>query len=271
MASLLLGYPNTLPDGTGLSGRKKKIPKVAVYVAGAAFAVTTGLTLLVLPYVRQAAKMQNPTQFMSHRNLAILSSRKRMPKAGPSTVPSLPASSSNMAQTAAGPAVHALSTVDEVRSRSGSSKIHANVLDVASISTDLLRDRSFNDREERSLYGVTPSSESDGEDHGPTSALLGFKALGIATALVFGSAGLGALIVAKMMGVGDMSEFTSRMRENLQSSMPSLISSVNKPGRSSDGFDGQAIEQWVAKIEADDAEEEAREEALLAEGGRRPS
>ncbi|WWD19446.1 hypothetical protein CI109_103906 [Kwoniella shandongensis] len=253
MASLLLGGFNTLPDGKDGEGKpKKKIPKVAVYVAGAAFAVTTGLTLLVLPFVKQAAKMQNPTQFMSHRNMAVLNSRSRLSEAATTTTdPSSPL---------AGPSRIASSAANDQLSRGS--------MPAPIVSPELLRDRNFNDREERSLYGATLSPNAEGDDHGPTSALLGFKALGIATAMVFGSAGLGALIVAKVMGVEDMSEFTSRMRENLQSSMPSLISSVHKPGRSTDGFDGQAIEQWVAKIEADDLlleEEEARKPAMELE------
>jgi hypothetical protein len=35
----------------------------------------------------------------------------------------------------------------------------------------------------------------------PMSGFMAFKALGIATAVVFGSAGLGAFVVAKLLGV----------------------------------------------------------------------
>ena len=57
---------------------------------------------------------------------------------------------------------------------------------------------------------MTPASEANPEEHfeeergEPVSAFLAFKALGIATAVVFGSAGLGALAVAKLLGVNDV-------------------------------------------------------------------
>jgi hypothetical protein len=60
--------------------------------------------------------------------------------------------------------------------------------------------RGFNDREEKELYGA-PLQE--GEEQ-PIGGLMGIQALGIATAVVFGTAGLGAWVVGKMMGVGDV-------------------------------------------------------------------
>jgi hypothetical protein len=38
----------------------------------------------------------------------------------------------------------------------------------------------------------------------PVSGFMAFQALGIATAVVFGSAGLGAWVVAKLLGVNDV-------------------------------------------------------------------
>jgi hypothetical protein len=63
------------------------------------------------------------------------------------------------------------------------------------------RAKVFNDREERSLYGAL---EGEVEQVSPW---LGAQALGIATAVVFGSAGLGAWVVAKILGVKDVSSF----------------------------------------------------------------
>lgn len=60
--------------------------------------------------------------------------------------------------------------------------------------------RGFNDREEKELYGA-PLQE--GEEQ-PIGGLMGLQALGIATAVVFGTAGLGAWAVGKMMGVRDV-------------------------------------------------------------------
>jgi hypothetical protein len=68
-------------------------------------------------------------------------------------------------------------------------------LDVGDVS--VRRSRGFNDREERELYG---SQSEDGEAQ-PVGGLMGLQALGIATALVFGSAGLGAWVVSKLLGV----------------------------------------------------------------------
>lgn len=43
--------------------------------------------------------------------------------------------------------------------------------------------------------------EMEEERGEPMSGFMAFKALGIATAVVFGSAGLGAFVVAKLLGV----------------------------------------------------------------------
>lgn len=44
-------------------------------------------------------------------------------------------------------------------------------------------------------------AEMEEERGEPMSGFMAFKALGIATAVVFGSAGLGAFVVAKLLGV----------------------------------------------------------------------
>ncbi|TYJ51485.1 hypothetical protein B9479_007948 [Cryptococcus floricola] len=89
----------------------------------------------------------------------------------------------------------------------------------------------------------------EGEGEG---ALLGAKAFGIATGIVFGCAGLGMWIVGKAVGAQGPEDFAVRMRHQLVTSMPALVGSVNKPGRSVDGFDGEAIEEWVGGLERED-------------------
>ncbi|WWC64349.1 uncharacterized protein I303_106959 [Kwoniella dejecticola CBS 10117] len=258
MASLLLGSPNSLPaDLRTPDGKRKKIPKVAVYVAGAAFAITTGLTVLIIPYVRQAAKLTNRTQFLSHRSQALLDARLKIPRAALPAASGTSSSSNPVPSSSSSSASHCPATL----STTSLSSSALNTLSPHPEAQDpiLLGSRSFNNAEEKALYGasLTPEEGEEGS-HEPVSGLLGFQALGIATALVFGSAGLGAFIVAKLMGVKDMTEFSSKMRESLFLSMPSLVSSVNQPGRSVDGFDGQAIEEWVAQLEKDDEAKEAR-------------
>ncbi|TYJ51483.1 hypothetical protein B9479_007946 [Cryptococcus floricola] len=83
-------------------------------------------------------------------------------------------------------------------------------------------------------------------------ALLGAKAFGIATGIVFGCAGLGMWIVGKAVGAEDPEDFAVKMRQQLVTSMPKLVGSVNRPGRSVDGFDGEAIEEWVEGLERED-------------------
>ena len=49
-----------------------------------------------------------------------------------------------------------------------------------------------------------------GEERGePMSGFMAFKALGIATAVVFGSAGFGAFVVAKLLGVDSVRSLSS--------------------------------------------------------------
>lgn len=192
MASLFLGPPKDE------NGNPKKIPKVAVYVAGAAvssqtrrsitnphsahwrrysstpdqqFAVTTGLTLLVLPFVRQAARMNSAPTFLSNRNMLRTPPSPSAPLAGPAEI------THKAATGTTGPTGPTVDTVDSIETVS-----HA--------------DKAFNDTEEISLYGAL-----EGNHHDPVSPWLGAQALGVATLLVFGSAGLGAWGVAKALGV----------------------------------------------------------------------
>jgi hypothetical protein len=52
-------------------------------------------------------------------------------------------------------------------------------------------------------------AEMEEERGEPMSGFMAFKALGIATAVVFGSAGLGAFVVAKLLGVDSVRPFRS--------------------------------------------------------------
>ena len=51
--------------------------------------------------------------------------------------------------------------------------------------------------------------EAEEERGEPMSGFMAFKALGIATAVVFGSAGLGAFVVAKLLGVDSVRSLSS--------------------------------------------------------------
>ncbi|KAK4683827.1 hypothetical protein P7C73_g6391, partial [Tremellales sp. Uapishka_1] len=195
--------------------KKKQIPRVAFYVLGAAGAVSIGLTVLVIPFIRQAAKLSNPTQFLSH------------------------------AHTYKAAAPRALARSPELED------LH-------------VRWSRFNEREERLLYG-SPSDEGTRKEES-LSALTGFKALGIATALVLGSAGLGIFGIWRVMG---MREFTDRMKGVLETSMPGLIDGVNKPDvedpnqsalaisepfveADGDSINEQAVDRWVERLESAD-------------------
>jgi hypothetical protein len=129
------------------------------------FALSTGLTLLILPFVRQAVRLNaSSTQFLSNRNLL--------------REPTVPPISSRIPRPD--------TSLPEVKVEAEDPAVRSS--------------RGFNDREEKELYGA-PLQE--GEEQ-PIGGLMGIQALGIATAVVFGTAGLGAWVVGKMMGVGDV-------------------------------------------------------------------
>ncbi|ODO10329.1 hypothetical protein I350_02558 [Cryptococcus amylolentus CBS 6273] len=272
MASILLGEPNTLPTDPivpGTEKKKRQIPKVAFYVAGSAFVMTIGLTAMVIPYVRQAARSINRPEFMSNRHMPILASRKYpsplVPPLASDAVSSLTSASAPLGGKAKASALPAYS--------------HPTFAAEMPISEeDILREeaaksRLFNAREERALFGGSlmlqkkdGSALGEGEEEGEggeggeggkegdnmEGALLGAKAFGIATGIVFGCAGLGMWIVGKAVGAEDPEDFAVKMRQQLMTSMPALVTSVNKPGRSVDGLDGQAIEEWVEGLERED-------------------
>lgn len=70
------------------------------------------------------------------------------------------------------------------------------------VSTSLSTLSSGSTRNSSEMPLVEDTMEPEPEDRGePMSGFMAFKALGIATAVVFGSAGLGAFVVAKLLGV----------------------------------------------------------------------
>lgn len=163
------------------------------------FAITTGLTLLILPYARQAARMNRiPPEFRSNRHLAI--KRHRPDSAHP------PVSSATSAEQSIGPDIG---------------------------------------------EGEGNFRDTDGPGE-PMGGLMAFKAFGIATAVVLGSAGLGAWGVAKFLGVKDVSlslfpsftnlaadnvkmeEFSLKMREKMEIGMPGLTTGMRKYGAEPD-------------------------------------
>jgi hypothetical protein len=170
------------------------------------FAVTLGLTALVIPLLRQATRSikSSPIEFRSHRNL------------------DLPFLSSSRPYISTAHSHPAFPTTSSSSSSSSSSSRQ-----LAERQAAQARARRFNTREERYLYGsspakhrTSPSSDDDDDDDlaglGGGSGggggggdqgdpLIGLKALGIATAMVIGCAGLGVFAVAKLLGVRDVS------------------------------------------------------------------
>lgn len=112
------------------------------------FAITTGLTLLILPYARQAARMnRTPTEFRSNRHL--------------------------------------------LTARPSPTRVASDVNRIPSEGADSTSETS------------SEANQPRGE---PMGGLMAFQAFGIATAIVFGSAGLGAWGIAKLLGVNDVSK-----------------------------------------------------------------
>ncbi|WVQ84896.1 hypothetical protein IAT38_007059 [Cryptococcus sp. DSM 104549] len=124
--------------------------------------------------------------------------------------------------------------------------------------------------EQAELEELEREGSAEGRQLGAMTAA---KAFGVATVLVWGVAGLGLWGVAKAVGAEDMDDLSLKMREQLATAMPVLASSVNQPGRSVDGFDGEAIDEWVAGLEREDelAERAELERERAAEAARRPS
>ncbi|CAK9784421.1 hypothetical protein CC85DRAFT_327567 [Cutaneotrichosporon oleaginosum] len=200
-------------------------PKVAVVVAGAALAVTVGLTILVIPYVRQAAKIQ-----------------------------------------AAEAAEHALkASARATRAEAGEVEAPLTFRE----KLDALKNAKTEEMEDEG------SEAEPAEPVEPVSPWLGFQALGIATAIVGASAGLGVWGAAKLLGVNSMEEFAARMRGSLEETYPELIQQVRREGDEAPvdapdlltrhgEFNEPKFDDWIRGIEAEEAAAAAADKASKA-------
>ncbi|KAL7418604.1 hypothetical protein Q5752_007062 [Cryptotrichosporon argae] len=245
MASLLLSRAGKNESDASDAKARPRIPKVALYVSGAAFALTVGLTALVLPLVRQAAKYQQPPQFIAWKH------RARPLRTPRPTTPAASRAHATVSSRVLPPAAGSSSSSVRSQPHPSSALPAASALPALPDAEATWRARAFNDREEDRLYGRPLNGEGAGDDATPVSPWLGFQALGIATAGVLGAAGLGAWAVSWALGVGDMDGFNARVRALLADGMPALVDGVHACDRA-DGteargdIDDDAVEAWVA-------------------------
>lgn len=258
---------------------------------------------MVIPFVRQAAKTMNGPQFMSHRNLEHLASRRfpspslssfasssipprQVRDSSPPVPPPSALKSAIPAYSSASISAEIPISEEDIKHLGEGSKSTLDPVVQAEESAETIKSRLFNAREEKALYGSSlmplssnTASEGEGEGGGDKmeGALLGAKALMFATTLVVGFTGLGMWAVGKAMGAEDVrfsfllllpvtpidvlylclsknqpADFAVKMRQQLVLSMPQLVTSVNRPGRSTDGFDSEAIEKWVNELEREE-------------------
>ncbi|WVO12429.1 hypothetical protein L204_100028 [Cryptococcus depauperatus] len=240
MSSPILGEPNSLLASS--EKPKKKLPKVAYYVGGSAMALTLGLTALVVPFIRQAAKSMNRPEFLSNHHLPALTSRRFPTSSFTAPLSKIELSLPNSPHT--DPTAESVMCTEEVPSE------------------QLIKSRLFNSREEQSLFGASlmplsssPTAQSQ-QEHGEQANnfdgnLSGIKAFMYATALVLGCTGLGVWGVGKAIGATDASEFAVKMRQHLALAMPGLIETINKPDRSDDS-DSNTLELWIQQLKSED-------------------
>lgn len=188
---------------------------------------------MVIPYVRQAAKTMNGPQFMSHRNLEHLASRRfPSPSSSYSTSLPTPPSQTRASLQAASPSSALQSSIPSYSSASISAEIPVSEEDIkhlgegsqpaagsvveTKVSPETIKSRLFNAREEKALYGsslmplssdTASKGEGEGEGDRMEGALLGAKALVIATTLVMGFTGLGMWVAGKAVGAENVRFF----------------------------------------------------------------
>lgn len=198
------------------------------------------MTLMVLPFVAQAAKQGHRTEFIAQRSRG-LPIRTPVPREVRTALEALKAAEKAEA-AAAREAMEALEAVEGVDaeaakeaptstsaspSPSTSMSTPPTVPDAASLrspaASDLVKAeeqqqlavesvvlthldlaRAFNDAEEDRLYGPAVLDD-DGHEVEPASPMLGVYALAIATALVGGCTALGVWGTAKYLGVSNVS------------------------------------------------------------------
>ncbi|RXK39465.1 hypothetical protein M231_03298 [Tremella mesenterica] len=232
---------------------KKKIPKVAFYVLGAAFTLSAGLTILIFPYIRQAARLSREAslQATSHPTTRISSSilhPNSIHPLSPTNMSTTPLESNMSIGKDTGSSASLLNTiVQSEQSRLMTSDLQNEsrlLLHGAGGSQDEAKRRGEGSSEGMKTIadGLKNSSAEQkagrGEDSGgeedAMGALEGFKALGIATGVVFGTAALGIWVTSYILGVNDMSSFSRRMRETLETNMPFLVDRVHSVPDSKD-------------------------------------
>jgi hypothetical protein len=224
--------------------KKKQLPKVAYYVAGAAvcspdpsrrakailickgyfatvclllhvlipdqLGLTVGMTLAILPYVRQAQRAANAPQFLNNRNYTKPLRMARSPK--PVDLDPVTETQGDHIAVGSSRAQQPLALESSTLQSAEKPMLAANTPIVNSrmeemYAPELIRSLQFNSAEEDLLYGTAPE---EGDDRGePLSPLFGVQALGIATAIVFTTAGVGILTIANLLDVWSVSLFSS--------------------------------------------------------------
>ena len=152
----------------------------------------------------------------------------------------------------------------------------------------LVKSRWFNTLEERRLFGASPAESEDEMGKKQIKPTIyrearndAFKALGIATGIVLGSAGVGVWIVSKILGVSSVSlnpplglvrqdhvpsgssstvswscvdlpqvdEFATLMRGTMKSVVPGLVQKVEleRTGSGDDNADA-SVDRWLGSI-----------------------
>ncbi|EIW71874.1 hypothetical protein TREMEDRAFT_60797 [Tremella mesenterica DSM 1558] len=233
---------------------KKKIPKVAFYVLGAAFTLSAGLTVLIFPYIRQAARLSREAslQATSHPTTRIPSSilhPHSIHPLPPTNMSTTPLESNMSIGKDTGSSASLLNTIvqsEESGLMTSDNQHESLLLHGAGGSQDEAKKRGEGSPEgmntttgvDKLNHSSTEQKAGRGEDSGgeedAMGALEGFKALGIATGLVFGTAALGIWGTSYILGVNDMSSFSRRMRETLETNMPSLVDRVHSVPDSKD-------------------------------------
>lgn len=171
-------HHNTARTPRSRSSSRARLYVSAPFFADPKLAVTIGLTILIIPFVRQAAKLQAQEAALAAEQA---SRRPRLP-------PSVPKSASLSAPApAATKRVPLASLLANSRLRPAEDG------------------RSLPTPEPRPATTAEPLEDDEPEPVEYVSPWLGFQALGVATALVGLSAGLGAFGAAKFLGVNSVS------------------------------------------------------------------
>lgn len=185
---------------------------------------------MVYPHIRamQRSAARRPATFIAHRHMETpyLSGRQQGTMKGVSVTSLSSPSQSSQLDTTTTPSLSSSSSTSadasaETKGEKSKPARPVEWIDIAALqpqpvlsssaSEALARSRRFNSKEEKTLYGSSTTDSAEGgtaggfDEDAASGGLLGVKALGIATLIVGTSAGLGAFIVAKLMGVESVS------------------------------------------------------------------